>query len=380
MPFTGRALYDTGVFDGVAEDVSEEISMISPFETPLLDRLAQAPRAATHVLHEWLEESLNPNTVVTSNTSEVLPATDPVTLAVHDGSGNSVAKYFMVGHIFENDTTGEQLQVSSIDNDNSLLVLSRGFGGTTAATIAEGETLDAISDAALEGADVTVDISRPRSRQQNYCQIFKKDVIVSGTVEAVRQLGGITDEMDHQRNQRLREAIRDLEKAVIRGRTSGNSIGSATARRSMDGILARLTTNATSIGSLNPSILNDVIQTAWNNGGTDVDLIVADKTLKRVIDTFNDTRVEVMNRDERFHNRVSMFESTYGDMEVILDRWMPSNTIMVISTQRVHVVPLTGRSFRFVPVSRTGDAEKGMILGEYTTEVKNEEGMAYAAI
>lgn len=54
MPFTGRAIYDSDgtnvVFSGVAEDVSDVISMISPFETPLLDALQQATFPARNVL------------------------------------------------------------------------------------------------------------------------------------------------------------------------------------------------------------------------------------------------------------------------------------------------------------------------------------------
>ena len=378
MVFDGRALYDTGVFEGVAEDVSEEISMISPFETPLLDRLNPAPRAATNVLHEWLQEELNPNTVVNTSAAAIASATDPATLNLASVAGAATARFFMIGHIFENTSTGEQLQLVSKDDATSVGVFSRAFGGTVADTITIADQLFAISDAALEGADVTTDISRPRSRLNNYLQIFKKDVIVSGTTQSVRQLGGITNEMDHQRNMRLREIVRDLEKATIRGRTSGNTIGAAGARRSMDGILARLTTNITSVATITVDILNDVIKTAWDNGGTDLDLIVADSNFKRSIDNMNTTRVEVTNRDERFHNKVSFFESTYGVQEVILDRWMPSNSLMVISTQRIHVVPLTGRSFSFVPVSRSGDNEKGMLIGEYTMELMNEEGMAQA--
>lgn len=379
MVFTGRAIYDpSGVFNGVAEDVSEEIGMISPFETPLLDRLPQAPRAATNVLHEWLEEELNPNTITATVATAVAPGTDPVTLALTDSSGNGVARYFLVGHIFEDANTGEQLELVSKDESSSLGVFARGFGGTSAATINTIATLDAISDAALEGADVSDDTSRPRVRRNNYLQIFKKDVITSGTVQSVTQLGGIANEMAHQRTQRLREWSRDLEKATIRGRTSGNTIGSASNRRTMNGILAQLTTNVTSTATLTPEIMNDIIKTAWDNGGTDLDLIVADSNFKRIIDQFQSTRVEVMNRDERFHNKVSIFESTYGMQEVMLNRWMPANSLMVLSTQRIHVVPLQGRSVQYVPVSRTGDAEKGMVIGEYTVELYNEKGMAQA--
>ena len=53
MAFTGRATYDNTA--ALAEDVSDIVSMISPFETPLLDFLGDAARPATNTMHEWLE-------------------------------------------------------------------------------------------------------------------------------------------------------------------------------------------------------------------------------------------------------------------------------------------------------------------------------------
>ena len=377
MTFTGRAVYDNGVFEGIAEDVSDVISMISPFETPVLDRMAQAPRPAFNVLHEWLEDALNPNTVATSTLADGGTVAASLQLQADVGTGTSVTQFLQVGAVLQVESTGEFLQITGKNGD--FITVSRQFGGTVAATIAAGTALFVISDAALEGADVEGDISRPRVRKNNYTQIFKKDLIISGTVQATQQLGGISDEMDYQRTMRLRESLRDLEKAAIRGRSSGASLGSVSQYRTFDGILAQLKTNVATIGSigaLNVQALNDTIRLAWDNGGTDIDVIVADANLKNQIDSFNSTRVEVMNRDERFHQRVSMFESTYGDLEVVLGRWMPTNTLMIVSSQRVHIVPLRGRSFQFQSVSRTGDAEKGMIIGEYTVEVHNEEGMS----
>ena len=108
MAFTGRAVYDPGVFEGVAEDVSPEISEISPFETPFLDRLGQAERAATSIFHEWLEERLNPVTVGTS--TGIDDTTDPGTLTVHD-NGGVAARFIQVGAIFTVETTGENVEI-----------------------------------------------------------------------------------------------------------------------------------------------------------------------------------------------------------------------------------------------------------------------------
>lgn len=253
---------------------------------------------------------------------------------------------------------------------------NRAIAGTLSNSSAVNASLTVVSDAALEGADVVGDVSRPRARKSNYTQIFKRDLVVSGTVQAVTQLGGITDETDYQKQQRMRETIRDLEKAVIRGRALGNTLGSATAYRTMDGVIARLTTNAQSIATLTESWLGNVLQNAWDAGGTDIDILCVDANWKRTIDGWNTSRVRVVNDETLYRNLVTTYESVFGVQRVILSRWMPANSLLAVSSRRVHVVPLQGRSYQFIPVAATGDAVKGMVIGEYTVEIRNEEGMA----
>lgn len=371
MPFNGLAVFGSSVFDGIAEDVSDSIGMISPSETPLLDRLAQPQRPAQSVLHEWLEESLNPDTVVSSTTIN-----DSATVfAIHKG-GAVVTGNLQVGLVAKNQTTGEYIQVTGISGNS--ITVTRGFGSSTAATITAGQTFLLISDVALEGADVTDDISQPRVRRSNYLQIFKKDIIVSGTMMAMSQLGSIEAEYEHQKNCRMRESIRDLEKAVIQGRASGNTLGSASAYRTFEGLWSRLTTNATSTGTMTPDVLDTILQGPWDAGATDINLVMVDARWKRIIDSWNSTRVQASNSDESFKNLVSRYTSTFGEVDIMLGRWMPANSLVAISTGRVRVVPLTGRSYQHVEVSRTGDSKKGMIIGEYTLEVENQDGMAKA--
>src|SRR2546421_2072531 len=111
--------------------------------------------------------------------------------------------------------------------------------------------------------------SPPRSKDVEY---GKEDLIVSGTQEAVSLHGGIEDEYEYQKMKKITEAVRNLEKAVIMGVSSGNTIGSATALRTMAGIRALIATNVRSVGpTLTESWLGTAIQDAWAQGGTDVD-------------------------------------------------------------------------------------------------------------
>jgi hypothetical protein len=369
MPFSGRATYSN--FTAIAEDVSDIVSMISPRETPLLDILGDSPFPARSVLHEWLEDDLSPNTIV--NSSAV--SSDTVDTAI--GIAASKARRLQVGMILRGPAaSGNEYLVISAISGNTITV-NRAFGGTTGNSFAAGQSIDVIADASLEGDDVVTDTSGVRSRKQNFLQLFKKDVIVSGTQEAVTQLGGINDEFTYQQQQRIREALRDLEKAVILGILSGNTIGSATARRTMKGLRSFITTNAQSVGAtLTESWLGNSLKAAWDQGGTDVDVILAGVNYKRIIDQFNASRKLIPNEDSKFSNLVSEYESTFGVMRVVLSRWMPANEALILSSQRIKVLPLQGRSFQFKEVASQGDARKGMVLGEYTVEVRNEEGLA----
>src|SRR5580765_1863108 len=100
MVFTGRAVYDN--FTSIAEDVSDIIGMISPSETPLLDVLGDADRPARNVLHEWLEDELNPNTIVSSTT-----VNDSAQSAAFHYKGSPVSRNLMVGTILKSNTSGE---------------------------------------------------------------------------------------------------------------------------------------------------------------------------------------------------------------------------------------------------------------------------------
>jgi hypothetical protein len=64
MSFTGKATYSAGAtLPEAAEDVSDIIGIVSPYETPLLDHLGDAPRAAASTYHEWLEDEIIPRLI-----------------------------------------------------------------------------------------------------------------------------------------------------------------------------------------------------------------------------------------------------------------------------------------------------------------------------
>lgn len=59
MAFSGKSTYGAGAdLPELAEDVSDIIGIVSPFETPLLDHLGDPKRFASSTVHEWVEDAL----------------------------------------------------------------------------------------------------------------------------------------------------------------------------------------------------------------------------------------------------------------------------------------------------------------------------------
>jgi hypothetical protein len=80
--------------------------------------------------------------------------------------------------------------------------------------------------------------------------------------------------------------------------------------------------------------------------------------------------------DRRLSELVSVYESDFGVCNIVLSRWVPSDTLLLLDSSRIAVMPLTGRSFQYRPLASTGDAVSGQIVGEYTMEMRNENAHA----
>lgn len=367
MSFTGKATYSAGsTLPEVAEDVSDLIAINSPHETPLLDALGDPARVARSTVHEWLEDSLLPNT-------DVLVSADGSTLEM------THASRFRVGDQLRPASGTEVLLVTAINEEEGVLTVSRGYGGTSSASIADGTIMHIIGNAALEGDDATAARFTARSRATNYTQIFSAGVEVSGSELAVRQIG-LRDELDYQKNQRTRELLRDLENSIINGvAPTANQQGTSAVRRTMRGLNSFIATNRFAPGGNLPSgatlseeQLNLALKAIWKNSAGNVDLIVVGGTQKRAINGFVASNQRYSYDRESFKSLVNVYESDFGVCQVVMSRYVPSGTVLLLDSSRIEVVPLAGRNFHYKPLAVTGDKESGMIVGEYTLELRNE--------
>ena len=74
----------------------------------------------------------------------------------------------------------------------------------------------------------------------------------------------------------------------------------------------------------------------------------------------------------------STVTTDFGNLRVVLSRWMPQSSLLALASGRVMVKPLQGRSFQRMELAVTGDNKKGHVLGEYTLEIHHPHRMAQA--
>ena len=372
MSFTGKATYSAGVtLPEIVEDVSDVISIISPFETPLLDVLGDPLRAATRTHHEWLEDTLLPN----SDSIDDVSILDGITETAFDVANG---ERFRAGDQIQVVGSKELMLVTDVSS-NTLTVI-RGYAGTTAEAIIDAQAINILGNAALEGGDKPTARFTNRSRCGNYTQIFTAAAEVSGSDLAASQLG-LADEIDYQKAERLRELLRDLENTVINGGApAANPQGSGTVRRTMNGILAHLATNVFATGDsgfptgtgLDEEKINHVLRKIWESSNGNIDTIVVGGFQKRKINGFLSAIRGYTAGDTTYRDGVSAYESDFGLCRIVTTRWMPQDAVMLLDSSRVKVLPLAGRSFHFKPLAATGDSECGELIGEYTLELRNE--------
>lgn len=382
MSFSGKASFSAGVdLPEIMEDVSDIIGLVSPFETPLLAHLGDAKRPAMSTVHEWVEDTLLPNTDTVNQTTFTPNANDATAITVTAGAR------FQVGDLVRPGNAAEVMQVTAVAGN--VLTVVRRYGGTPASGLSNGLRLVILGNAALEGADAAPARFTNRVRKANYTQIFAATVEVTGTMQALRQ-HGVADELDYQKQERLRELLRDLENCVINGTApSTGQQGSSTIRRSMNGIIRQVATNQFVPGQsgfpagggagtdLTENLINTAMRLAWEQSSGRVDTIVVNSTQKRRINQFVATTARNFAPGDRtLSDIISIYESDFGLCKIVLTRWCPADTVLLLDSSRVEVLPLAGRNFAYRPLAQTGDAVAGQMLGEYTLEFRNENAHA----
>lgn len=341
---------------GVKVDMDEAIVLLPTWDVPLQKRLGSRPTQEVRV--DWLEDDLTPSTFTAT---VVAGAASPWTVDMADSS------YIRVGDLLTIDGRAYNLQflVASVVSATQITVT--GFGATAATDDPiVGDVFRLIGQNLAEGADPLAQRSVDRTNPFNYTQIGQEGVSVSRT-ERKRAVYGVADEYTYQVQKKFKElAIRQE-----RGLTTGVRFQSGN-KRTMGGLLSFITTNSTSGVKANAaSLLNTLIRNCFTAGGAPRSLYVS-PAVKAAISANIDPTLRRYDRADRVGGYViDAFTCDFGTVDVLVDRHLPTTKGVLLQeefdTRRVF------DGYFHEMLAKTGDADKGEIVGELSLEVKNEK-------
>jgi hypothetical protein len=250
------------------------------------------------------------------------------------------------------------------------------------------------SNAQLEGDDnYNADAGTVTVRLGNICQISRKTPSVTGTQEAVEHAGR-GSEWDYQKMLKGLELKRDVE-AILTGANQAKVTGATTTARKLADVLSWIKTNTDKGGgtgadptaadgtslrvdsatqrAFTENQLKGVIKKCYDQGGKP-DTILMGSFNKQAFSMFTGRATATQDAKTKLITAsVDVYDSDFGKLKAVPDLFMRTKDVLVLEMEKWAYASLPGRNFTFMPLAKTGDANKGTLLAEYTLEARNEK-------
>lgn len=276
-----------------------------------------------------------------------------------------------------------------------------------------------VQNAVVDGADAGSDTSVATTRVGNHCQISQKTLKVSGRAQSVNTIGR-SNELAYQLLQRGREIRRDCEAIKLINQTSVADNGAATAGR-LGGVPSWLTSNvsrgATGANggfaggtvsrptpgtkrAFSETIMRDVIESAYTNGGAPSDIMTTVKMKRRISEYLfsSSARIGTFTTNTTGGaatavGAVDVFVSDFGVLKITPNRFMlaysaqdngggaygGAGVVDVLFLDFAYWATAFLRGFQTNQIAKTGDADNRQMLVDYTVKCYNQAASGVAA-
>ena len=228
----------------------------------------------------------------------------------------------------------------------------------------------------IEGAAVGAASMTDTTRVDNYTQISKKVVEVTGTQETVNNAGK-KSEMAYQLAKVSKELKRDMEMSLLADNAA--AAGAASTARETRGAANFITTNVTDAGTsgthaaITEADVTTTAESCWNQGGSPSTILLG-ATNKKLITAMSgraDQTQSVIDDNKSIYNAVDVYVSDFGTFNIQLDRYCDQDVVYFLDHDMWEVDYL--RDFQTVDIAKEGDSDKKMLLVEYGLRCGNEK-------
>lgn len=350
-------------------DLSDILSAVIKDEPRFISNFRRVPDAKLNK-HEWLEDQLQGRSITATAISDGK-------LSVSAADFAKVRKGTLLG--MKNDPA--LFAVSGVDASNQTinvtLAASNGSASGVATLPADGGVFSIISTPMSEGTgngDGEENYANS-SVVWNTTQIFRKEIVLSGTALAVNLYGNADNQLNRQTAFALADLARDLNRVALFGRRVESNPGTPGEAGGLycfatgEGALAIDAAGA----QLDSFIINDAAQSVLGEGGDPLQILCSPGQARVISNEFKD-RLQILRSDDRRGAYVASIvnEITGNALTVMADPDVPDTDAWILDPSGFGLANLKGRAISDEDATPKGfDGIRRIALGELTFEFRN---------
>jgi hypothetical protein len=371
--------YDQGImlpYDASGAIVEEIDGVAINFlvnRTPLYSRLNRVPRGS--LSFKVTADNYRPIVAVLNNGGTV--ASGATSMVVTDSSS------FMQGDVLET-PAGEAILINADPtNSTNTLTITKGYAGTSAASVADASTLFLVGNTRTGGEVTQSGISRDPVLIEQYFQTFQFPYQVSGALESATDFAlppGMASYLGRDRAYAIQQCADSIETSSYYGFGYKNT---ATGIRPMQiGLRSLITTNKTlsptNAGAYMPSdLVRDAVQPIFANGGRPDVMMVSTDWMNALVHWGFPLQRFTMPTNA-LGVAIDVFRAPFlNDIDVIPCPLMRTGTVITLTSDEV--VMATKRPMFDKPRGSRGDAFEGDVIAEFAVELHNQQHHSFVS-
>ncbi len=352
-------------FQDVKRDLSDVLSTCVANQPRFISMFKPGTIAANQK-HEWLEDQIAGRSLSVVGVDEMtLTASAADTAKVKTGTLLTVKDDMAL------------FQVTAKNSATSFTVVKVAANGSVKTAPAVADILNIVSTPMAQATDNGDGEENYHFTGRNYntTQIFRKDIVISGSALAIAVYGNVDNQINRQTAFALSELARDLNRVALFGRRIEPGAG-------VNGEIGGLYAFATGSGALaitggdhifDSYLVNDAAQTILAEGGSP-DTIMCNPGQARVLSSEFKKSLQIVREDQTRGAYVAVIvnEVNGQTMNILADPDMPDTEAWVMDSAGFALSSLKGRGIADEDATPKGfDGIKRMALGELTLEFKN---------
>lgn len=313
--------------------------------------------------HEWLEDQIAGRSITATAVNSMV-----MTVSAADAAKLSVGTFLTI----VNDPA--VFRVTAI-NDTSVTVALAAANGSSTTTPSANDVLNIVSTPIVQGSSSGENTFWESGSAYNCTQIFRKDIVLSGTALATAVYGQRTpdDKLNRQTAYAMDQLARDLNRVAlfgVRAEPAAGTIGSAGGLYSFGTQTGGLAV-AASGAKLDSYLVNDAAQAVMGAGGDPMHVLAGPGQARVLSGEYGDKLNIVRADTERGAYVATIANAINGrGMTIISDPDVPDTDAWVLDPRGFGISYLVGRELRdrdttpatFDGIQRTAEGELTLVF------------------